>query len=267
MLRRSPTAMLRRLSLQRRLSTTATANLPIVDRLNATLEAYPATSFTAHISSSLATFGLAYYALRRISFDAPALAVAGVVSRMTKRLRTPVDLSLAAAVAHSFPWASRLKLGPLLAAPLQNVAADPTNRFESGLVSLTQWAQGPVNTYGGAYMVIHWLTGLTTVTCVDGGALWRGRVAGARLAAILANTQASLQTASGTASCVAGAMTINTVALPARLYLLSLYGLTAFSALSTRQAAFWRTYRAWIRVRYRENPQLERRLKGVRKAV
>ena len=263
MQRRSPTAMLRRLSLQHRLSTTATANLPIVDRLNATLEAYPATSFTAHISSSLATFGLAYYALAAVSFDAPALAVAGVVSRMTKRLRTPVDLSLAAMVAHSFPWANRLKLGPLLAAPLQNVAADPTNRFESGLVSLTQWAQGPVNTYGGAYMVIHWLTGLTTVTCVTTAVHYGVDVsqALASLPFIGEYSEASLQTASGTASCVAGAMTINTVALPARLYLLSLYGLTAFTALSTRQAAFWRTYRAWIRVQYRENPQLERRLK------
>ena len=43
---------------------TAPAVAPLVARLNATLEKYPAHSFAAHLTTSLGTFGVAFVVLR-----------------------------------------------------------------------------------------------------------------------------------------------------------------------------------------------------------
>ena len=51
-------------------------------------------------------------------FDVPALAVGGLVGRLSKRPRAPLDLVLAATLSHAVPATNALKLGPLLA-PVQ----------------------------------------------------------------------------------------------------------------------------------------------------
>lgn len=105
-------------------------------------------AFAFHFGSSLATFSLSFLVLEAASFDYPALAVAGVVSRLTKRFRMPLDMSLAAALAHVFPWTNQLKLGPMLALPMQqrDIAAMPR------VSSLLESMQGPVNKYGFALL-------------------------------------------------------------------------------------------------------------------
>ena len=50
-------------------------------------------------------------------------------------------------------------------------------------------------------------------------------------------------------------MVLNTLALPLRLYALSLYGKTGFQALVVHVEGFWRAYRSWYRVALRENPE------------
>ena len=246
---------------------------PIVCKLNGTLEDYPLPSFATHLSSSFATFGASYVLLSAIGFDAPALACAGVVSRLTKRFRMPLDLSLAAALANAVPWANALKLGPLLVAPLQqaskpastsgSAADDAVGRVEKGALALATWAQGPVNRYGGPYVFVHWCTGLATVS-VTTACVHHGVDVMQLLASVpyLSTSASTAQTLSTTASCVAGAMVINTVALPGRLYLLAIYGRPAFELLERKHAGFARAYRAWYRAQLREDPSmrsLERR--------
>lgn len=158
MRRRHASMMVKRLRLPAaRAYTSVSTGWRIVDRLNQTVEEYPASSFAAHISSSLGTFGVAYLALSAVGFDAPSLAVAGIVTRLTKKLRTPPELTLAAALAHAFPAAKALKLGPLLTAPMaaaQAVPPEELSRVEKGILRAVDAVQGPVNTYGGPYIIV-----------------------------------------------------------------------------------------------------------------
>ena len=238
-----------------------------VDDLNETLEHYPAFSFAAHISSSLATFGLAYAALHAVGFDAPAIACAGVVSRLTKRLRMPLDVSLAAAMSHAMPSANRLKLGHLVAAPIAHVQAadgsEPAGRIEQGLVAFTRAVQGPVNTYGGPYVLVHWCTGLATASattlCVHHGVDVMSMLSSLPLVSL---SEGAAQSVSKTASCVGGAMLLNTMLLPFRIVLLGRFGKPAFAELARRQESLSlrirdgdREYRSWYRRRLRERPE------------
>ena len=229
--------------------------LPIVGRLNRILEEHPLKSFSTHIGTSLGTFSIAFLALQVVGFDSPALAIAGVVSRLTKRLRTPLDLSIAAAVAHKFPSSNQLKLGPLLAAPLgmgskqQRQAAKEMNLVEERIVSFVSWAQGPVNLYGGPYMLVHWTTGILTVSATT-AAVHNGldvMVLLKSLPFISASSDGTLQIISGSASCVGGAMVLNTLTLPFRLILLANYGHVAFELLDRSQEEFNRQFRSYYR--------------------
>lgn len=233
------------------------STVPAVNRLNRVLEEYPGYSFATYLTSSVGTFGIAYVALSAIGFDAPALAVAGVVSRFTKRLRTPVDLSIAAAVAHAAPWTNTLKLGPLLTAPLAAVpATQAASPLEARIYGLVRSVEGPVNKYGAPYMLVHWASGLATVSlttaCVHHG-VDVGAVLGA-LPFLSSATDGLAQAVSGKASCVAGAMVLNTLSLPLRLYAMSVYARPAFVSLSSWYDAELRAYRSDLRAKLRSTP-------------
>ena len=130
---------------------------PLVDRLNSTLVDYPMTSFTLYTASSLGTFGVGFTLLNAVGFDVPALALGGLVGRLSKKPRAPLDLMLAAAVSHAVPATNALKLGPLLA-PVQ-AAPKPDadiSALERRVYAAVQWAEGPINQYGAPYMLVHW---------------------------------------------------------------------------------------------------------------
>ena len=75
-------------------------------------------------------------------------------------------------------------------------------------------------------------------------------------------SEASLQSASGTASCVAGGMLINTLTLPGRLYLLALHGLPTFELLGHHRARMLVKLRAQMRQDLRADPpRVSRRLR------
>ncbi|KAL1522481.1 hypothetical protein AB1Y20_017469 [Prymnesium parvum] len=236
---------------------------PAADRLNRTLEEYPLSAATLHMGMSLGTFGVVYGALSCLHFDAPALAVGGIVSKLTKKLRTPVDLSLAATLSHAVPSTNALRLGPLLgvagAAPPPSGRADGTG-VESSFAKLAQWAEGPVNQYGGPFMMVHWASGLTivgaTTYCVHHGVDVMALVQ--RLPFMADSTVSA--SASETASCVAGAMVMNTLSLPFRLYLMSLYAHPALVALDVRYRDFLRDYRSRLKAHLRSSPDAPRRL-------
>lgn len=238
-----------------------------VDRLNKTLEKYPLSSFSAHLATSFGTFGIACAALQVVGFDAPALAVAGVVSRCTKRFRMPVDISLAAALANAAPWANALKLAPLLTAPMaaldqQKDQLPKPTKLEQSMIDFTNWAQGPVDKYGGSYMLVHWCTGLTTVSltyaCVNAGLDVMQVLSSLPFVPSGDSSAEALQYASSKASCVAGGMLINTLTLPFRLYLLSLFGIPGFEALERQRGAYTKRavqiYKPWLRQYLRDNP-------------
>jgi len=241
-------------------------------RLNSTLKDYPGPSFVAYLGTGLATFGAANLALTAMHFDLPALAVGGVVSKLSKKLRMPLDLSLAAALSHAVPAANALKLGPLLAAPLPppepTMAADadvgaPT-RLESlaadvdrRIVGLVRWAEGPVNQYGGPYVFVHWASGLSTCLGttlaisygVDVAAMLR------HLPFLSSLSESTAGLVSGKASCLAGAMLINTLSLPLRIYLMSVLARPAFVALAAWRDSSALLYRSHLRQQIRAFPE------------
>ena len=160
---------------------------------------------------------------------------------------------------------NQLKLGPLLAAPMQAAAQQQSQqtgdglpaRLERGMLSFTAWAQGPVNSYGGPYMFVHWCTGLLTVSMTT-AAVHHGLDITAVLSSVpyLAFDESSVQFVSGQASCVAGVL-FNTLSLPVRLYLLSLYGKPAFAALERQHAALALAIRSHHRKQLRGDPSLQ----------
>ena len=124
----------------------ATPPWPLVDRLNSTVVDYPMTSFTLYTASSLGTFGVGFALLSAAGFDVPALALGGLVGRLSKRPRAPLDLVLAATLSHAVPATNALKLGPLLA-PVQ-AAPKPDAKItplERRIYAAIQWVEGPIN--------------------------------------------------------------------------------------------------------------------------
>ena len=242
-------------------STPLTPAWPLVDRLNSTLVDYPVTSFTLYTASSLGTFGVGFALLSAAGFDVPALALGGLVGRLSKRPRAPLDLMLAATLSHAVPATNALKLGPLLApvqaAPKPDAEITP---LERRIYAAIQWVEGPINQYGAPYMLVHWASGLTTVSiataCVHGGVdvvALLGRLP-------FMGDAASLQLVTGSASCIAGAACLNSLSLPARLYLMSWYGRVSCVELERWRAVAIRRLRVEYRQFLRRNPDTPRRL-------
>ena len=75
---------------------------------------------------------------------------------------------------------------------------------------------------------------------------------------------ASLQLVTGSASCLAGAACLNSLSLPARLYLMSWYGRVGCVELERWRAAYIRRLRAEYRQFLRRNPDTPRRLQEPR---
>jgi hypothetical protein len=232
---------------------------PLVDRLNSTLATYPMTSFTVYTATSLGTFGVAFGLLRAVDFDVPALALGGLVARLSKKPRAPLDLALAATVAHAVPATNALKLGPLLA-PMQaqkQPDADSTP-LERKVHSAIAWAEGPVNRYGAPYMLVHWASGLLTVgvatTCVNGGVDVVALISHLPLMSDAAN----VQLVTGSASCMAGAACINSLTLPARLLIFASYGGWFCAEVDRRRTRWSSAFLGWYRRYLRDNPDAKR---------
>ena len=189
---------------RRHCSGTPAAAWPLVDRLNSTVADYPSLSFTVYTGASLGTFGAAFVCLQAAGFDVPSLALGGLVGKLSKKPRVPFDLALAATLAHTAPATNMLKLGPLLT-PMQTTpaAGAEATELERRIAAAVVWAEGPVNTYGAPYMLVHWLNGLLTVgtatACVHHGV---DVVALLNRLPFVSDAGASLLTSS--ASCVAG---------------------------------------------------------------
>ena len=75
---------------------------------------------------------------------------------------------------------------------------------------------------------------------------------------------ASLQLVTGSASCLAGAACLNSLSLPARLYLMSWYGRVGCVELERWRTVYIRRLRAEYRQFLRRNPDTPRRLQEPR---
>ena len=231
---------------------------PLVDRFNATLAEYPMTSFTVYTAASLGTFAAAFACLHVSGFDAPALAVGGLVGRLTKRPRMPLDLALAAALAHAIPATNALKLGPLLVPVQSRVSGAEASALEGRIAKALTWVEGPVNKYGFPYMLVHWLSGLLTVS-VATACVHHGVDVVALLGRLPFSSEAAhVELVTSSASCVAGAACINSLTLPARLGLMARFGGGWFVTMHVHLAGHKRGFRSWYRRHLRANPE-ERR--------
>ena len=163
-----------------------------------------------------------------------------------------------------------LKLGPLLSAPLPAEtppASSPTgatlaDSAEQRMLSFVRWVEGPVNQYGAPYLLVHWASGLATF--VGTAALVHH---GVDVVAVLKQlpfmssaSDSTTELMSGRASCVAGAMLINSLSLPVRIYLMSVLARPAFVSVSAWRDASARLYRSHLRSQLRSSPEFPRRL-------
>lgn len=237
----------------------------LVDELNPVLVDYPMPSFISFIGLSYTVFGVSFFALKALGFDFPALAVAGVVSRMTRWAKRPLDLGLAVALARAFPATTLIRLGPLIVPPT-TVASDadppaPASASASGgtprgkstpdasgpsrsdadadIVAqwarfATRWLEGPVNTYGAPFLLARWVTGLSLVGTTT-ALVHSGVDVTSYLGAFFAAPE-DVATASTTASAVAGAMVFNTLTLPVRVLAFGVFARPAFAAIGLRPA-------------------------------
>jgi len=251
----------------------AEASTPtLVDRLNRTLADYPTSSSVAHVAGSIGTFGAAFgFWFYVVGLDFPALAVGGIVSRLVKRPRLPLDLAMAASLAHAAPGMNKLKLGPLLTPFLDQrpgTAAPPeTDGLSGRLMALLRSVEGPVNTYGGPFLLCTWANGLATVAGATLMTQYGVDVASAVDAAFSwvpfsgsgdGSAQALLTTS---ASAAAAAKCTNSLTMPLRLVLLAHYGGPAMVALEKFRAELTRKERAMLKGMLRERPDHPGRLK------
>ena len=236
-----------------------------VARLNATLRDYPGPSFVTYLGTSLATFGVANVVLSTMQFDFPALAVGGIVSKLTKKPRMPIDFSLATALSHAAPWTNMLKLGPLLTSPMPAeapAATAPTpTMLESRVIAFTKWVEGPVNQYGAPYMLVHWFNGMATCVgtalCVHYGV---DVIAALKHLPFVSSSSGTAEFVSVKASCVAGAALLNSLSLPLRIYLMSVLARPAFVASYGLLDCTARRYRSHLREQLRTSRDFPRRL-------
>jgi hypothetical protein len=245
-----------------------------VDQLNRTVADYPTCSSLTHIVGSVGTFAAAfgvYFYL--IELDLPSLAVGGVVGRLVKRPRLPLDAAMAASLAHAAPGLNRLRLGPLLTPFLQQSQAQqppPGGRGVSDrLVALVRSAEGPIDAYGGPFMFCTWLNGLATVGAatlaahqgVDvvsaiGGALsWLPFTEGSDS---ISSAQALI---SVSASSAAAAKCTNSLTMPLRLVLLAKYGRPVFMAAERARSESASRERRMLKEMLRATPDHPGRLK------
>ena len=191
--------------------------------------------------------------------------------KLRKKPRIPLDLSLAAAVSHAVPMTNALKLGPLLSAPpvpVEATKASPAGATtlaesaEQRMLGFARWVEGPINQYGAPYMLVHWASGLATF--VGTAALVHH---GVDIVAVLRQlpfvpsvSDSTTEVLSGRASCLAGAMLINSLSLPVRIYLMSVLARPAFVSVSAWHDASARLYRSHLRQQMRSSPDFPRRL-------
>eukprot|EP01138_Halocafeteria_seosinensis_P013789 gb/GECG01014081.1/.p1 GENE.gb/GECG01014081.1/~~gb/GECG01014081.1/.p1 ORF type:complete len:199 (+),score=5.09 gb/GECG01014081.1/:1-597(+) len=83
--------------------------------LNATILNAPRTFLMCMIASDIGSIGLCYGIIHYGNITVPAdFAFAFLLSRPLKRIRLPVELTVAAAIAKVFPWLSSVKISALV---------------------------------------------------------------------------------------------------------------------------------------------------------
>ena len=206
---------------------------------NDTLARQPQMVIAAYVGSTMASWiallgGITLAgSMAPVLLTSPALACGVLASRITRKVRQPVNLALAAGMVGAFPVLSEMKLTPLIT----GFAGDKesTEQFKAGRAWLEKhpalgsaqqrwvrtgiagvergwnWLQGPVDRYGLAFFVSSKMTSLATVAFVATAAS-RGVDVSAALTEW--GFSSSLQGAAGTA---AGAAVLNTLIFPAHL--------------------------------------------------
>lgn len=246
----------------------------LVDQLNRTVADYPTWSSVAHVAGSLGTFAAAFGVyFWCIGLDLPSLAVGGVVARLVKRPRLPLDAAMAASLAHAAPGLNRLRLGPLLTPFLDKSQTQQPPAGGGGvsdrLVALLRSAEGPIDAYGGPFMFCTWFNGLATVGVATLAAHQGVDVVSAIGAALswvpfsgdadsISSAQALISTSTSSA---AAAKCTNSLTLPLRLVLLAKYGRPAFAAAEQARAESASKERRMLKALLRATPDHPGRLK------
>lgn len=156
------------------------------DRWNATLGRRPTAMLIFFGGASTLTYAMILASIScssvlRAALAAPEFAVGLLVMMVTRRLRVPLNLALAAPLSAAFPALSKFKISPLLTAfavskedqealrsqfDQSNISDAAKDRVRAGvrrLVQFGRFVEGPVDKYGLSYFVVSKATGASTL--------------------------------------------------------------------------------------------------------
>jgi len=137
---------------------------PRADALNASLSAHPATTIGCLVAAEICSIYGTYLGLSALHVHVgSAFAMAFALNRALRRVKTPVDLVVAAGLAKAFPFLSRIRLAPVLVAVRE--------RFLPGrdIGARTQRVLDVLNEYGAAYFLAARWTGVVSTAVIYAG--------------------------------------------------------------------------------------------------
>jgi hypothetical protein len=146
---------------------------------NEVIEKNPLTLFWIFMGSRTGTWFVLYKVSAAMNlFPGPELALGFLVSRVTSKIRQPVNIAMAAACAAAFPKLSLLKVSVLLTglvpgekgleSGLKEYAKSETaKKMLNGMWSGLKFIQGPIDKYGASWYIS---SKITTMATILGGA-------------------------------------------------------------------------------------------------
>jgi len=145
-------------------TTSTPAQYPRADALNASLSAHPATTIGCLVAAEIGSIYGTYLGLSALHVHVgSAFAMAFALNRALRRVKTPVDMVVAAGLAQAFPFLSRIRLAPVFVAARE--------RFVPGreIGARTQRVLGVLDRYGAAYFLAARWTGVASTALIYAG--------------------------------------------------------------------------------------------------
>ncbi|TMW60831.1 hypothetical protein Poli38472_000873 [Pythium oligandrum] len=142
----------------------------VVNKLNESIRSHPGETIAVLFASDIGSIGAMYglLSISGIEFS-PEFALAFAASRPFRRVRLPLDIAAAAAVAKIFPAFSRVKLSELMNVMpgRQKAALEATGATSASVMSKSvDKVFGVIDSYGAAYMMGSRLMGVGVVTAL-----------------------------------------------------------------------------------------------------
>jgi hypothetical protein len=191
---------------------------------NLNISLYPTIAMPLFFSLRMGSWYLLAYGCSQLLDLGPGLAIGYAVSKLTAKIRQPVNIALAGVFSHQFPILQQIKVSPLMILQTADPKTPPPSeeRNDIWLERFKQWVEGPIDKYGSALLFSGRINSFITILSVS-----YFTKSGYDLNSLLTSIgiSESLQEASGS---LAGATLINSFLLPIHMWLASKYSQKVF---------------------------------------